>query len=91
VSGSVKGRTLLHASAREKYQQVATREGVCAWCGLTVFGLATGITRCPRCVSTEIDWKPPPTPPKGHYTRDEGYAPGSIAYSVLGGTVFRRR
>jgi hypothetical protein len=91
VSGSVKGRALFHASAREKHQQVVSREGICAWCGLTVFGLPAGITRCTRCDSDEIDWIAPPAPPKGHYTRDASYSPGSIAYSVLGGTVFGRR
>jgi hypothetical protein len=70
------------------------REGVCAWCGLTVFGAVEAeVVWCPRCRSEEIDWCAPPKaapPPSTPYTRDAQYLPGMISLSVLGAKVHGR-
>ena len=64
MPGSVKGRVMLNRA--RVHTPPLDREGVCAWCGLTVFGPAEGeaVVWCPRCASDEIDWiAPPPVPP----------------------------
>lgn len=90
MSGSLKGRVLLPASARPSRQETP-REGICAWCGGPVLGTTAGC--CGRCGSQEIDWATPRVqdPERRHVVRDEAHTPGTIAYSVLGATVHRRR
>ena len=88
--GSVKGRVLMPRAARVQHQDLITREGSCAWCGLDIRAGEGPVVWCPRCGSNEVDFPERPTPVKHTHVADT-HCPGSIAFGVMGGTVFGRR
>jgi hypothetical protein len=93
MPGSVKGRVLLHTKARVVRPD---REGVCAWCGFTVFGPhedVPAVILCPRCQSDEIDWIAPevPVPPPALHAPIDDENTLRIRALNLQGAVIRGR